>query len=100
MLPLPQTALAAVRTEASNRQAAALASGFLHNLIAGGVLPEGSECLAVDQKKIHRAREEVMKQIQDKEEMRMQEEKIGAIMVDSRQYLDRRLFWLVCQQIV
>ena len=54
----------------------------------------------MDQKKIHRAREEVMKQIQDKEEMRMQEEKIGAIMVDSRQYLDRRLFWLVCQQIV
>ena len=37
----------------------------------------------MDQKKIHRAREEVMRQVQDKEEMRMQEELIKAIMVDS-----------------
>ena len=83
-LKLPQTALAAIRTDASNRQAAAICSGLVQDLISGGVLPAGSEHLMVDQKKIHRAKEAMMRKVQDRDEKRMQEEDIMAIMVDAR----------------
>ena len=40
--------------------------------------------MTVNPKKIHRARETVMKQVQDKGDVRMQEYVLEAIMVDSR----------------
>ena len=85
MLKMPNTALAAIRTEATNRQAACIATGFMHDLIEGGVLPEGSEHLAVDQKKIHRAREAIMTAVREKEEREIHEDNIKTILADSRQ---------------
>ena len=73
-----------IRTDASNRQAAAISTGFLYDLIDVGILPEGSNYPAVDAKKIHRARESVIANIQAREEKRLEEEDIEAIMVDSR----------------
>jgi len=83
-LNIPKTALAAVRTLASNRQASAITTGFLHDLMDGGMLPAGSEYFAVDAKKVHRAREVVMKKVQAKAEMKMEQEDIESVMVDSR----------------
>ena len=83
-LSIRKTALATIRTQASNRQAAAITTGFLHDLIDGGVLPPDSQYLAVDAKKIHRAREVVMEKVQAKEEMKIEQEDIESIMVDSR----------------
>ena len=72
-LKILNTALATIRTEATNRQAAAITSGFVQDLIAAQVLPVGSEYLAVDPKKIHRAREEVMRKVQSREEREIQD---------------------------
>jgi hypothetical protein len=70
------------RTEASNRQAAAITSGFLQDLIDAKVLPAGMEYL--DPNKIHRSREEVMTKVKAKKESEMQEGDIRAILIDSR----------------
>ena len=59
-LRIPNTALATIRTEATNRQAAAITSGFVEDLITAQLLPAGREYLALDQKKIHCAMVEVM----------------------------------------
>ena len=47
-MKIPNTALAAIRTDATNRQAAALTSGFVQDLIEAEFLPPGSEYLALD----------------------------------------------------
>lgn len=57
---------------------------MVQDLISGGVLPPDSDWLAVDPKKIHRARDAVMKVVQAREVKRTQEEDIKAIMVDAR----------------
>ena len=49
-LKISHTALATIRTEATNRQASAIVTGFLQDLIDGGILPSGSEYLAMDPK--------------------------------------------------
>lgn len=67
-LKISNTAFVAIRTETSDRQASAITTGFLHDLIAGSVLPAGSEYLVVDPKKIHRAKNEVMRKMQANEE--------------------------------
>ena len=84
MIKIPHTALAAIRTEASNRQAAAIASGYIKDLIDAEILPPESEYLAVDPKKIHRAREEVMEKVQDDEENYTLQDNIKTVMMDSR----------------
>ena len=48
------------------------------------MLPADMEYLAVDPKKVHRSREEVMKKVKAKEEREMQEGDIRAILIDSR----------------
>ena len=83
-LKISHTALATIRTEATNRQASAIVTGFLQDLIDGGILPSGSEYLAVDPKKIHHALEETMKDIHFKEEKSLQEENLNCILIDSR----------------
>jgi hypothetical protein len=72
------------RTDGTVRQGSAITTGYLQDLIAFGKLPEGSEYLTVDPKKLFRAREKVMGEVQAKEEQEMQDEDITAVMVDSR----------------
>ena len=83
-LKIPNTALATIRTDATNRQAAAITSGFLEDLIAAQLLPAESQYLALDQKKIHRAREEVMGQVQEEQGIEQEQNEVKTIMIDSR----------------
>lgn len=57
---------------------------MVQDLISGGVLPPDSDWLAVDPKKIHRARDAVMKVVQAREVKRTREEGIKAIMLFSK----------------
>ena len=84
MMPITQTALAAVRYNVTNRQAAAVSSGFLHDLIKAGVVPPGNEHLAVDPKKLHRARETIMRELQASADKHSGENDIICLMVDAR----------------
>ena len=68
----------------SDRQAAAITSAFVQDLIAAEVLSVGSEYLAVDPKKIHRAREEVMRKVQSREKREILEGDVMSILIDSR----------------
>ena len=62
---IPNTVLATIRTDGTNRQAAAITSGYIKDLIAAEVLRAGGEYLALDQFKIHWARDELMVQVQE-----------------------------------
>ena len=83
-IKLTHTALAAIRTQASNRQASAVATGLVQDLINEGLLPSDSAWLAVDPKKMHGARDAVMKVVQAREVKKTLEEDIKAIMVDAK----------------
>lgn len=78
------TALAIIRTETSNRQAAAITSGYIQYLIAAAVLPAGSEYFAVDSKEINRTRRKVMRKTMENMKKEILEEEVKAILVDSR----------------
>ena len=63
MIQIPHNALATIKTEASNIQAAAIALGYVKDLID---------------------REEVMEKVQDDEENKTLQDYINPVMMDSR----------------
>ena len=82
MVGIPLTALAAIRYSVSNTAAAAVARGYVYDLIKAEMLTKDMALLAVDRKKVHRARNLVMKHLQKSEHK--SEEKIDCILFDSR----------------
>ena len=61
-----------------------MTSGFLQDLIKSGELPESSQNLIIDPKKIHRAREAIMAKVNAAEEQKTEEETIETLLVDAR----------------
>ena len=83
-MEIPQTALAAIRYNVTNRQTSAITSGFLKDLMSAGVVPPGNEHLVLDPKKIHRAGENIMKELREEQETHMEENDLTCLMVDAR----------------
>ena len=72
--------------------AAAVATGFLKDLIADGHIPANKAYLAIDPSKVQRARENVMTGLQLKEERKAKEEDIVGIGYDGRKDQTRVFF--------
>ena len=83
-MPVHNTAAESLRFDVSPAAAAAVASGFLKDLIAAGHLTEKMDYLALDPNKLRRARQSVMTKAQEKEEVRANVEKIESIYFDGR----------------
>ena len=52
--------------------------------MSAGVVPPGNEHLVLDPKKIHRARENIMKELREEHETDMEESDLTCLMVDAR----------------
>ena len=74
----------AMRYQSSSREAAALATAFLGDLMKAGVLPPEAAYLAVDGAKVQRARENMMEMAKQRGEEKTQESDIQCVMFDSR----------------
>ena len=74
----------AIRYQCSSRQAAALATAYLGDLIRAGVLPPEAMSLAVDGAKVQRAREKMMEMATQRGEDKTEASEIKCIMFDSR----------------
>ena len=83
-MPVPTTAAESLRFEVSPAAAAAVASGFLRDLIDAGHLSKDKSYLALDPSKVRRARESVMLGATKTEDARAKEEIIEAIYYDGR----------------
>ena len=59
-MKIQNTAIAAIRYEVSNTAAAAIASGFLKDLVEAKIVPESALFLLLDKNKVHRARDKVI----------------------------------------
>ena len=84
MLDISQTAQTAIRYETGSREAAALVSSFLGDLIRAGIVDKDMAYLAVDQSKMQRAKDMVMTNSREKGEAVTKEDKIKCVMFDSR----------------
>lgn len=84
LLAIPQTATASIRYNVSLAGTAAIASGFLYDLIDNGYLPEDHSFLAVDLMKVHRAKHKVMHVMQRTGDQSLEENKPSCIMFDGR----------------
>ncbi|XP_065649605.1 uncharacterized protein LOC136078240 [Hydra vulgaris] len=82
-MKIQNTAIAAIRYEVSNT-AAAIASGFLKDLVEANIVPESAIYLLLDKNKVHRANDKVMSECQDIGENRFECEDISCILFDGR----------------
>ena len=83
------TATASLRYNVSPAAAAAIATGYLQDLIANGHLPLDLSYLACDPSKLVRARKAAMVQSKAVDKERLGEEKITAVYFDGRRDLTR-----------
>ena len=83
-MPVLHTAAESMRFDVSPAAAAAVATGFLKDLIAARQLSDQMDVLAMDPNKLRRARQSVMTRAKEKEEVRATEEKIESIYFDGR----------------
>lgn len=83
MMNIPNTPLATIRTETSNRQAAANTAEFIQDLMTAEILPSESEYLAVDLENNHRPREDVMRKAMARVKETL-EEKVKTNLIYSR----------------
>ena len=90
-MPVNHTAAASLRYDVSSAAAAAIATGYLKDLIAAGHLPADKAYLALDPSKVRRGREKVMTGAKIKEEKKAKEEEIVGIGYDGRKDLTRVL---------
>ena len=90
-MPVLNTAAESLRFDVSPAASAAVATGFLKDLIAAGHLGEDMAYLALDPSKLRRARQSVMTKAQEKEELRASEEPIESIYFDGRKDKTRAL---------
>ena len=90
-MPVMNTATASLRYNVSPAAAAAIATGFLQDLIANGHLPLDLSYLACDPSKLVRARKAAMVQSKAVDKERLEEEKITAVYFDGRRDLTRAL---------
>ena len=72
------------RFDVAQRPAAAICTGFLNDLIAAGYMPSNSSNLAVDGKKMYRAKEKVMASSKEVLRNRMQIDPIRGIFFDGK----------------
>ena len=84
MLKIPHTATASIRYKVSEAQTAAVVTGYLNDLIEGGILDEDQRYLTVDPMKVHRAKHKVMSVLQLKGKESLEEDKPSCIMFDGR----------------
>ncbi|XP_047127448.1 uncharacterized protein LOC124808427 [Hydra vulgaris] len=83
-MKIQNTAIAAIRYEVSNTAAAAIASGFLKDLVEAKVVPESALFLLLDKNKVHRAKDKVMSECQVFAENRLDSENVSCILFDGR----------------
>ncbi|XP_065670747.1 uncharacterized protein LOC136089067 [Hydra vulgaris] len=83
-MKIQNTAIAAIRYEVSNTAAAAIASGFLKDLVEAKIVPESAIYLLLDKNKVHRAKDKVMSECQNIGENRFECEDISCILFDGR----------------
>ena len=81
-MKIQNTAIAAIRYEVSNT--AAIASGFLKDLVEAKIVPESAIYLLLDKSKVHRAKDKVMSECQNIGENRFECEDISCILFDGR----------------
>lgn len=98
-MSITKTASESLRFEVSPAAAAAVASGFLKDLIAAGHLSEEMSYLAVDPSKLRRAREAVMSAARETEDVRAKGECIEAIYFDGRKDSTRTLVPDTCGRL-
>lgn len=90
-MAVSHTAAASLRYDVSSAAAAAVATGYLKDLIAAGHLPADKAYLALDPSKVRRGREKVMSGAKIKEEKKAKEEDIVGIGYDGRKDMTRVL---------
>ena len=83
-LDIPKTAAAAFRYQVSSTAAAAITSGYLADLIKGGVLTQDKIYLAVDKKKIQRSMDRIMSESQEDAEDGLKSEPVTGLFADGR----------------
>ena len=83
MITTPNSA-AFFRYGTSNREAGALVSAFLRDLIRAGILPADAASLAVDGSKIQRAKDAMMEEARARRTEKLKEQPPSGIMFDSR----------------
>ena len=84
ILNVKHTAAASIRCNASNRTTATIVTAFLQDLIEGGFLSEDMNYLTCDNKKIQRAKEEIMSSAIISEESRILEDDVKGIFFDGK----------------
>ena len=90
-MPVINTAMASLRYGVSPAAAAAIASGYLQDLISAGHLPAKMAYLACDPSKIARARKGAMARSTEKDKEKLQGEEITGIYFDGRKDKTRAL---------
>ena len=83
-MKIQNTAIAAIKYEVSNTAVAAIASGFLKDLVEAKIVPESAIYLLLDKNKVHRAKDKVMSECQNIGENRFECEDISSILFDGR----------------
>jgi len=84
MLKIPHTATASIRYKVCEAQTAAVVTGYLNDLIEGGILDEDQRYLTVDPMKFHRAKYKVISVLQLKSKESLEEDKPSCIMFDDK----------------
>lgn len=84
MMPIPNTAASSLRFDVSPAATAAVATGFLKDLIKGGHLSSEKAFLACDPSKVRRARQEAMRMAKDLDDEKHEGNKIQGLGYDGR----------------
>ena len=84
MIDISQTAQTAIRYNTGSREAAAIVTSFLGDLINGNILSKEMAYLAVDQSKMQRAKDDVMAKAKAEGEATTRASPVRNVMFDSR----------------
>ena len=84
MVDISQTAQTAIRYETGSREAAAIVTSFLGDLIKSNILSADMAYLAVDQSKMQRAKDAVMAKAKMEGEATTRADQVNDVMFDSR----------------
>ena len=84
MIPITYTSSASIRFGISDRATAAIACGFLHDLIQAGHLDQEKDYLALNRSKVARRKVSVIKTAQEKWDQDTSDSDIKAVFFDGR----------------
>ena len=98
-MPVPNTAAESMRFDVSPAAGAAVATGYLKDLIAAGHLSKDLSYLTLDPNKLRRARQSVMTRAQKEDLEKARKERIKAIYFDGRKDKTRAMLPDLCGRL-